>query len=475
MRHIPIGRPLAASAALLLSAAVPARAETLEDALAVAYNTNPQILAERALLEGTNEALPQALANWRPTATVTANGGKDSNLQDQACEGIQGFFNSLCQSATSQNNHGVAKTKLYESTYDVTITQPLYRGGRTTAQTSQAHNQINAERGHLAAVEQGVFATIVGDYLSVTQAVEVLDLNKQNEEILRQQVEATDQRYKLGELTHTDLYLAQAAYAQAIAQRKNAEGSLQVARANYQRDVGQAPTDLVKPAVLPELPATKDEAESIAATATPSVVQAQYGQQAAEDNIDVVRGQLLPTITAQAEYIRTADVSGRGLKVTDKRVTAQGTMPIYEGGAIYSQSRAAQKAVQQAKEQLDQTRRAAVQQAQQSWESLRAARDAITDLEHAVAVNDSALKGLEEEARVGTRTVQDVLIQQQQLFQSRVNLVQGQYTVLQSEFGLVASVGRLDARDLGLPVELYDPEKHLEAVHDKWLGFDTEP
>ncbi|HLY57187.1 MAG TPA: TolC family outer membrane protein [Stellaceae bacterium] len=457
--------------------ATPGRGETLQEVLSVAYGNNPSLLAERAQLEGTNEDLPQALSNWRPTVTVTVSGGKDRLLTNQYCafEGSQnaplfapcGPFESTGSNVTIQ--------KLYQSTYDVTVTQPLYRGGRTTAQTSQAYNLINSERAHLSAVEQSVFLTVITDYLSVIENVELVALNKENEEILHKQATVTETRYHGGELTHTDLYQAEAAYAQATAQRKTEEGQLEAARAAYLHDVGQAPGELVKPAVLPVLPATLDEAEGIAAAAAPTVVQAQYAQQAAEDNVDVIRGQLLPTIQAQASYSRSNDSTAFGLKIDDKRIIAQGTLPLYEGGAIYSQSRQAQKAVEMSKHQLDDARRAAVQAAKGAWDTLMAARALMADLQHSIAANEHAMNGLEEEVRVGTRTVQDVLEQQQSLFQAQVNLTTAQHDELLDEFTLVAAIGRLTAANLALPIELYDPDKHLDAVRNKWFGFDTEP
>jgi outer membrane protein TolC len=205
------------------------------------------------------------------------------------------------------------------------------------------------------------------------------------------------------------------------------------------------------------------------------VIQAQYAQQAAEDNIDVVRGALLPTVVAQAEYSRTADVTALGEEVTDKRLIAQGQFTVYDGGMTYAQSRAAQKTVVQRKQELDDARRAAVQAAQQSWAAMTAARASIEDLKHAVQVNEQALNGLQQEAQVGTRTVQDVLIQQQAVFQARVNLTQAEHDEQLDEFTLVAAIGRLNARNLALPVEYYDADKHLDAVSGKWFGFQTEP
>ena len=483
-RHAPGASPAGSArwlrllgALLAISLAVQSSAETLQDVLSVAYGNNPSLLAERARLEGTNENLPQALSNWRPTVTVTVSGGKDRLLNSQYCafEGQQNRPQFTPCGVFQSTGSIVTIEKQYQSTYDVTVTQPLYRGGRTTAQTSQAYNLINAERANMTAVEQQVFLIVITDYLSVIENVELVTLNKENEEILRKQAAITQTRYHGGELTHTDLYQAEAAYAQAIAQRKTEESQLEAARAAFQHDVGQAPGELVRPVVLPELPATLDEAEGIAATAAPTVIQAQYTQQAAKDNVDAIRGQLLPTVVAQASYTRSDDITTFGLKVDDKRIIAQGSMPLYEGGEIYSQSRQAQKAVELAKHQLDDARRAAVQTTKGSWDTLMAARALKTDLEHSIAANEHAMGGLDEEVRVGTRTVQDVLLQQQSLFQAQVNLVTAQHDELLDEFTLVAAIGRLTAANLALPVELYDPDKHLDAVRDKWIGFGTEP
>jgi outer membrane protein len=462
---------------LLVLPAGPAAAETLQDALSVAYGNNPQLLAERALLENTNEDVPQALSNWRPTVSVSVTGGKLREREDQNCapEGNpQNPVFSPCPGQTTGSQAPIIQ-KLYQSSYSVTVTEPLYRGGRTVAATSEAYNLVDSERAHLTSVESTVFLTVTTDYLGVVEQAALLSLNQENEEILRKQVAATEDRYRFGELTHTDLYLAEAAYAEAVAGRKSAEGQLQVARAAYEHDVGQAPGDLATPSALPELPATRDEAASVALSAAPAVIQAQYAQQAAEDAVDVVRGQLLPTVVAQAQFQKTSDVTTYGLKVDNKSIIAQGSLPIFDGGLTYAQSRAAQKLVAQRKHQLDDARRQAVQAAQQAWDSLQAQRAALTDLRHSVDVNPRALDGLKEEARVGTRTVQDVLIQQQSLFQARVNLTTAVYNESVDEFTLVAAVGRLTARNLALPVELYDPERHLDAVRNKWFGFQTEP
>jgi outer membrane protein len=146
-------------------------------------------------------------------------------------------------------------------------------------------------------------------------------------------------------------------------------------------------------------------------------------------------------------------------------------MPLYEGGAIWSQTRAAEQTVGQRRSQLDDARRLAVQQATQAWDTLQAARAAITSFSAAVRAAQIALEGVQQEALVGSRTVLDVLISEQQLFTTQSQLVGAQHDAALAEFNLAAATGRLIAPELRLPVQLYDMERHYRAVKDKWLGF----
>jgi outer membrane protein len=146
-------------------------------------------------------------------------------------------------------------------------------------------------------------------------------------------------------------------------------------------------------------------------------------------------------------------------------------MPVYEGGAIWSQTRQAEQTVGQRRSQVDDARRAAVQAAIQSWEALQAARSSIASFAAAVRAAQIALAGLQEEALAGSRTVLDVLIGEQQLFTSQSQLVTAEHDAALAEFVLAAAVGRLIAPELKLPVSLYDMGRHYREVKDKWIGL----
>jgi TolC family type I secretion outer membrane protein len=362
------------------------------------------------------------------------------------------------------------------SSLDLTATQPVYRGGRTEAQVRQAINTVEATRAQTLAVETAVFQAVAQAYLDVVRDQDLLAVNRNNEYVLGQELEATRIRVEIGELTGTDLAQARSSLEQATAQRIAAEGQLEISRANYTRAVGHPPGSLTLPRERPALPATREEALRLAARANPNVIAAGFTEFAARDNIDVVRGQLLPQISATGELnraISAASSVGASTSGTTSTamITATMTMPLYEGGAIYSQTRQAQQTVGQRRSQRDDARRAAVQTADQNWAALQAARASIASFIAAVRAAQIALVGIQEESLAGTRTILDVLVAEQQLFTTQAQLVTAEHDSAIAEFNVAAATGRLIAPELRLPVQLYDMGRHYQAVKDKWIGF----
>ena len=472
----------AAAAGILLAVALrPAAAETLTQALAYAYETNPQLLAQRALLRATDEQVPQALSNWRPTVTFTGNIGAEA--VGQSAQGLPpfakgfpgtGFFtlgtNESTHRAITSNNQ---TTTLRPNLAEIQVAQPVYRGGRTEAQTAQAIDTVQSTRAQTLAVETTVFQSVTQAYLDVVRDQTLVEVNRNNEQVLRKQLEATQDRFRVGEVTRTDVAQAESSLAQATATRISSEGQLAVSRANYTRAVGRPPGRLLLPHERPALPATRAEALSLASNNNPSVISALFAERAARDNIKVVRGQLLPQISIVGTFARAYDQSSteKGILANSAEVLAEMTMPLYEGGAIYSQTREAEQTVGQKRSLVDDARRAAVQSATQAWETLIAARAAIASFAAAVRAAQIALEGTQQEALVGSRTVLDVLIAEQQLFTTQSQLVQAQHDTAVAEFNLAAATGRLIAPELRLPVKLYDMQKHYRAVKDQWIGF----
>jgi TolC family type I secretion outer membrane protein len=439
----------------MLGGSASASAQTLSEALAEAYKTNPQLLAQRALLRATDEQVPQALANWRPMVAFTG----------------QAAFET---SASVQPHFPTSYAYTRSSSLDLSVTEPVYRGGRTEAQTRQAINAVQAMRAQTLAVETMVFQSVAQAYLDVVRDQNLVVVQRNNERVLRKLFEETEQRFRIGRLTGTDVAQAQSAFAQATATRIAAEGQLEVSRASYTRAVGHPPGRLVLPRERPALQATREEALSLAAHDNFNVISAGFTELAARDNIDLVRGLLLPQISIFGDLDRSnvSEMSVGNASTRTASITANATMPVYEGGAIYSQTRQAEQTVGQRRSEVDDARRAAVQTAAQTWATLQAARASISSFRAAVRSAQIALAGMQEELLDGTRTVLDVLVGQQQVFSTQSQLVTAEHDAALAEFNLAAAVGRLIAPELKLPVRLYDMERHYRAVKEKWIAFD---
>lgn len=432
----------------------PAAADTLVDAMAKAYETNPQLLAERAKLRATDEGVSQALAGWRPTITSTISGGYQKQVSD----------------ATSpQTQYRDPRTG------NVTISQPLYRGGRTTSGTRQAENNVLAERARLALTEQQVLLNVVTAYMNVVQAQSVLDLNRNNEERLRRQLQATQDRFAAGEITRTDVAQAEAALSGAIADRTQAEGDLATARTAYRNVVGDEPGLLAAPPDVTGLPPEVGAAVSAAIAANPNVLAADYSERASRENISVVRGALLPTLSLAGTVQREDDTLSTPDRWRDTYTALlQLQIPIYEAGAIYSQLRAAYETDRQNQQLLDQARRDARQTATASWDALATARARITSLQDQIQSDQTALEGVQQEALVGSRTVLDILNAEQTLLNSQVSLVRSQHDATIAAYQVRSAVGTLTASALSLPVSLYDPTRNYKEVRTKWIGVGKE-
>src|SRR6516225_9790355 len=462
-RHRPVILGALAAVAFVSSVAVP-RAQTLTQALAETYNTNPQLLAQRALLRATDEQVPQALANWRPTVNFTGQVGGERGA----------FIPQSTGKLTGSGSNGLGEySTFYSNSLNLQVAQPVYSGGRTVAQTSQAINNVESTRAQTLAVETSVFQSVAQAYLDVVRDQALVQVNRNNVAVLRKQLEATQDRFRVGEVTRTDVAQAEASLAQAVGQLVTAQGNLETSRAEYVRAVGHPPGTLMLPRERPALPATVEEAASLAANNNFDVISTNFAELAARDNIDFVRGQLLPQISIVGTLNRALGpsvVQNSSLQQLGT-IAVQMTMPLYEGGAIYSQTRQAQQTVGQRRSQVDDARRAAVQLATQSWSILQAARASISSFASAVRAAQIALEGTQQEALVGTRTVLDVLIQNQTLLTTQSQLVTAEHDAALAEFNVAAATGRLIAPELKLPVKLYDIERHYKQVKDKWIGF----
>ncbi|MDK1020670.1 MAG: TolC family outer membrane protein [Candidatus Hydrogenedentes bacterium] len=430
---------------------VGARGETLNEALVSAYLNNPTLLVERASLRSTDERVPRALSGWRPTVWVTTEIGKAD-----------------VETESTAFSAGENRTP---STLSLTIIQPLFRGGRTVAETRRAKNLVMADRARLVETEQNVLLQVASAYMNVLRDQQVLELAINNEQRLRRQLQAAQDRFEVGEVTRTDVAQAEARVSNAIAEQVRGKSDLIVARAAYLNVTGSLPENLTPPPPLNDLPESELASREIATKESPVILRALYIERAARADIDARMAVLLPTVELNGEISRKEDTSSRGSLITRTQIIASMTIPLYQSGAEHSDVRAAREVASQRRIEIEQNRRAVLENVTQSWESLLTARAQIVAFRDAVRAAGIALDGVEQEAVVGSRTILDVLDAEQELFNVRIDLVRAERDNVVASYSLKAAIGRLSVVALGLDVPIYDETRYYKAVRDKAWGF----
>ena len=462
MRHLFLCASILPVLAAGLAAPARAQPKTIQDALAAAYSNNPTLQTSRASLRATDEGVPQALSGWRPSVIIASSIGFGAGDITSTGIGLNGA-NIGTTTRTSRNNREI-------NTNQVTLTQPVYRGGATRAGTNQADNRVFAQRGRLIATEQTVFTNVVNAYVNVIQQQQVLQLNINNEQVLTRQLQATNDRFRVGEITRTDVAQAEAALAGARATRQTSEGNLQIARSQYRQFVGELPEQLIEPQPLKLPVKSQAEAVQLAAQNNPNVIAALFDDSAARDNIDLQFSALMPQLSIQGLAAQTDGQTIAGQATRAATVVLNASIPLYQGGAEYSRVRQARQQQQQTRKVVDDIRRQVIQQAAQAWETLTSTRATIDSTRAAIRANQIALEGVQREAIVGSRTTLDVLNAEQALLNSRVTLVQNLAAYINASYSVAAAIGRLTAKDLSLNVPLYDETAYYNAVRQKLFG-----
>lgn len=432
------------------SASAPAQPISLEQAFISAYTTNPRLQAARAELKAVDEEVAIAASGFRPSIEAGYDKGRR-----RLSVGSQPWRYSDTE------------------TRSLTAEQPLFRGGRTLAEMKTARARVKQARAELLNTEQQVLLDAVTAYADVALALEELELNQNNVTVLARQLEVTQARFDAGDVTRTDTAQAESRAANAQALLARAESNLQTASVEFHRVTGVMPAALTLPDDVPPLPATVQEAEAIAMEAAPLARAAEMNLRAAKSTVWERTGVLLPEISLLATARRTegGGVPGFSNNFDDDQLTVNVRIPLYQSGAEYARLRAAKDQREEAKYTAMDARQAARETAGAFYYDYHATQKVITSAQSAVDAADTALTGLRDEYEYGERTTLDVLDVEQDFFARKVELSRARRDRLVLGYGLLASLGRLNATFLALPVEIYDPVDHYDAT--KWLpiGF----
>lgn len=450
--HRRVGLAATAVAAVLLG--TQAGAETLEGALSRAYRGNPTLNASRATTRYTDEGVAIAQSGYRPTVSLSADVGSQYT---------QGRLAGVNVNQT-----------LTPGGAGVTITQNIFNGFQTDNNVRRAESSVYSQRETLRFTELTVLYNAVQAYMNVLSNTATLELNRNNVEVLEEQLRQTRDRFNVGEVTRTDVAQAEARLAGARSQVSSAESSLRTSIGIYRQNIGVEPRSLAPGRPLDRfVPTSLDSAITIGLQEHPQISSAIHALDAAEAQVKVLESQLYPQATVQGSVSQRYDTQVAGDNGVTASIIGRVTIPIYEGGQVYAQVRQQKELVGQYRIQVDQIRDQVRAQIVDFWGRLEAAKAQVIAAQAQVQANEVALNGVREEARVGQRTTLDVLNAQQELLNSRVNLIVAQRDRVIFSYGVVQAMGQLTARFTNLPVEAYSAKIHYDQVKDLWFGLRT--
>jgi outer membrane protein len=457
------GVACASVAAMLVLMTHTARAETLDSALIKAYGNNPQLNAQRANVRATDEGVSKAQSGYRPKLTASSNLGYENFNYRQP--------NPRFGTSPAEVRTIISDQRIVPRGFSAQLTQNIYDSGATSNSVRQAESQVLAARENLRNIEEQVLFNGAQAYMNVLRDTATLNLQKSNVDVLEEQLRQTRDRFNVGEVTRTDVAQAESRLEGAHSQVAAAEANLKASIATYRQTIGVEPKTLAPGRPIDRLLPKNLQASLVVAFAeNPAIVAAFHNVDAAELQVKIAEAALGPTIALQGQVQQQYDRLVGNDQTFSASVTATLTVPIYEGGAAYSDVRRAKESLGQQRLVADQTRDQVRQAVVAAWGNLDASKAQILAAQAQISASEVALNGVREEAKVGQRTTLDVLNAQQDLLNARVALVSAQHDRVVNSYQLLQGVGRLALERIAPSSERYDPSVHYEQVRDLWWG-----
>lgn len=424
-----IRRCVAAGAVALGLVATPAAwAETLTDAFVSAYLASNLLEQRRALLRVADEDVVQASAGLLPVIGFVARGD-----------------------FTAPARAGSIRIDNWTATANLTAQLTLWDNGVTRFATDAAKETVLGLRAALLDVEQQVLLGTVQAYMGMILASQNVSLGQSNVRLITRELRAARDRFEVGEVTRTDVAIAEARLAAARGTLAAVQGDLEIAREAYKAVVGRYPGNLRWPSTPASVARTEDTAKSVAVRRHPSIDEAQRNVNAAESNILRAKAAMRPSVFSDAnvrftEGFESTFSAGVGVNV-----------PIYQGGTLRSLTRQSVARRDAARAALLQSVIDVKQAVGVSWANRAVAAARTEASRRQVTAAQIAYDGVREEAKFGARTTLDVLDAEQELLEARVTLISSQVDQYVSLYSLMSAMGLLTAEQLGLGIVTYDP------------------
>ena len=423
-------------------------------AMSSAYNNNPTLQASRAYLRSVDENVAIAKSGFRPNLSLQGS-YKDTHLHNDVYETTSG----------------------YDESVSAVVSQSLFSGFSTYNSVKAAKEGVKAEQSNLSNMEQQVLLEASTAYLNVLRDTSIVELQKNNEKLLKKRLDETLERFNVGEVTRTDVAQAEARHSQAISDVIAAEGNLAASKAIYVQVIGSDPENLVEPEGIASLfPLTFEDALSYAKENNYSLKAAKSALESKKHTVSANVGALLPSVDVSAMNARGQSYNPQSKDPETNSYSWQVSMtvPLYNSGQTRAKIRQSKYQKWQAHEQVLEAERAMISAVNSNWEYMVSNKARIKSVQDQIKAYAIALDGVQQEEALGNRTVLDVLDAYQALLNSNVEEVRARRDYYVSGMQLLLSMGKLTAQDLKLDVKIYDAKQHSKDTAGKWLSISIE-
>ncbi|RAK52317.1 TolC family outer membrane protein [Phenylobacterium deserti] len=450
------------------AAVTPASAETLADAIAQAYANNPTLQAQRATQRALDENYVQARTGWRPTLSLSGQWGYSESRTPSAAVAV-----------VDQNGDGIPDPRQSDGISDfgssrvqLTFSQPIWTGGRVSAAVTAANADVLQGRENLRRVEAQVLGAVIQAYVDVRRDTEALRIQQENVAVLQRQLQESQARFDVGEVTRTDVAQSQARLAQSQAQLQSTQAQLAISRASYAALVGHNPTELEpEPSLAYLLPGNVDDAFNIAEANSPLLRAQQFAEMASRARVAGARAERMPNVSLNS----TLSFAGGSLTPFERELYSRNTttsvtvqVPLFSGGLVSSRVRQAVERNNADRITIETQRRSVLQSISQFWNQLLASRANIASTDEQVRAARIAAEGTRQEQQVGLRTTLDVLNAEQELRSAQLNQVNARRDEYVAAASVLSTMGRLEAKNLTPSQAQYDPRANFRRLRMTW-------
>ena len=423
------------------------KAQSLNVSLANAYSNHPLLFSERIGERVLSEDVAEALSGWKPQVYVDGSLGKT-------------LVNTKTSTSSKTNSN-------LPVSVGIVVSKKIYDGGKTSQNIKIADTKLVANNSRLSSIENQVLLSAAKAYFKLLEEQDLLDVALKNKDVIKRQLEATKDRFDVGDLTITDVSQAEARLSDANANLVKAEADLNTAKAIFFSDIGLEPEDVFYPEEIPIIPQNLQELVNDVKKFNPKVINARKMKLVAEEELKLALKEMSLSVNIQASANQAWDPNTFFEEQRYFDLSANLKMPLYLGGKDKAIIRKSREQLNKSNANIDDTLRQEAKKAMIIWNNIESLNSQIIAFKSSIRANEIALDGVVQEENVGARTVIDVLDAENELFMAEANLIKANISRYIATYELLEVIGSMTARDLNLPVSsFYDSNEYYNKMRD---------